>query len=146
MTVIRLVLLRWPGGPKNKQKAQRKHLVYFWGFCPFQIFIVPIHRAITKNISESICGKSRYLRALGKLSFWISVSNQANVILSCLNLLNSVSVFSSPLLSFHNIAGSVWMRQELVFLFEFSFPSRAVFYVIELLSVNWDAKLLLRHS
>ena len=34
------------------------YLVYFWGFCPFQIFIVPIHRAITKNNSESICGKS----------------------------------------------------------------------------------------
>ena len=34
-------------------------LVYFWGFCPFQLFIVPIHRAITKNIGESAtCGKS----------------------------------------------------------------------------------------
>ena len=32
--------------------------VYFWGFCPFQFFIVPIYRAITKNISESTCGKS----------------------------------------------------------------------------------------
>ena len=35
--------------------------VYFWSFCPFQFFIVPIYmyRAITKNISESTCGKSR---------------------------------------------------------------------------------------
>ena len=32
--------------------------VYFWGFCPFQVFIVPIHRAITKNTSESTCDKS----------------------------------------------------------------------------------------
>ena len=33
--------------------------VYFWGFYPFQIFIVPIHRAITKNICKSTCDKSR---------------------------------------------------------------------------------------
>ena len=32
--------------------------VYFWGFCPFQFFILPMYRAITKNISESTCGKS----------------------------------------------------------------------------------------
>ena len=29
-------------------------LVYFSGFCPFQIFSVPIYRAITKRIGESI--------------------------------------------------------------------------------------------
>ena len=37
------------------------YLVYFWDFCPFQFFIVPIYRAITKNVSESTCGKSRPL-------------------------------------------------------------------------------------
>ena len=34
------------------------YLLYFWGFLPFQFFIVPIYHAITKNISESTCGKS----------------------------------------------------------------------------------------
>ena len=32
------------------------YLVYFWGFCPFQFFIVPLQK---KNISESTCGKSK---------------------------------------------------------------------------------------
>ena len=38
------------------------YLAYFWGFCPFQFFFYfayCIYRAITKNISESTCGKSR---------------------------------------------------------------------------------------
>ena len=38
--------------------------VYFWCFCPFQFFIVPIYRIITKNISESTCGKSNTLSTL----------------------------------------------------------------------------------
>ena len=33
---------------------------FLWGFCPFQFFIVPIYRVITKTISESTCGKSTY--------------------------------------------------------------------------------------
>ena len=32
--------------------------VYFWGFCHFLFFIVPIYRVITKNITESTLGKS----------------------------------------------------------------------------------------
>ena len=28
------------------------------GFCPFQFFIIPMYRAITKNTCESTCGKS----------------------------------------------------------------------------------------
>ena len=40
------------------------YLVYFWGFCPFQIFIVPIHRPLPKKMSESTCDKSRQCRSL----------------------------------------------------------------------------------
>ena len=43
--------------------------VDFWGFCPFQFFIVPIYPVITKNISESTCGKSIFLPTLAVPAF-----------------------------------------------------------------------------
>ena len=42
--------------------------VQFWGFCSFQFLIVLIYRAISKNISESTCGKSIYKKPH---NFWI---------------------------------------------------------------------------
>ena len=42
--------------PLPKILASRLVAFFFWSFCPFQFFIVPIYGAIAKNISESTCG------------------------------------------------------------------------------------------
>ena len=50
--------------PSASRWVYSVYLVYFWCFCPFQFFIVPLYRTITKNISEPTCGKSRLISAL----------------------------------------------------------------------------------
>ena len=57
---------RRPPPPLPPNRARFIRFIRFISgvFCPFQFFIVPIYRAITKNISESTCGKSsRYVEA-----------------------------------------------------------------------------------
>ena len=60
----------WPTFPKYFARflmilvhlRRSVYSVYFWGFCSFQFFIMPILCAITKDskdISEATCGKSR---------------------------------------------------------------------------------------
>ena len=53
-----------PPPPYSAVPVRARFIRYIWfisgDFFPFQFFIVPIHRAITKNISESTCGKSTY--------------------------------------------------------------------------------------
>ena len=46
--------------------SRSDYSVDFWGFYPFQIFIVPWYpamHAITKSTNEPTCGKSRFYRA-----------------------------------------------------------------------------------